>query len=142
MKLIFKMSLLHFKNETWVKQRNSTFDITMGSFDGAESCDFCGLYLLSKLKHLPIIGGLYRDDGLAISNLNPRDTENIKKTICEVFKSYDLSITIEANLKVVNFLDVQLDLEKGIYKPYIKQNDPIMFTANLTIPLEYSRTSL
>ena len=35
----YKMYLLHFKEEAWIKQRNSTFDITMGSFDGAESCD-------------------------------------------------------------------------------------------------------
>ena len=93
------------------------------SFDGAESCDLCGLYLLSKLKHLNITGGLYRDDGLAISNLTARETENTKKAICEAFKQYNLSITIEANLKVVNFLDVQLDLENGLYKPYIKPNE-------------------
>ena len=70
-----------------------------------------------------ITGGLYRDDGLAISNLTARETENTKKAICEAFKQYNLSITIEANLKVVNFLDVQLDLENGLYKPYIKPNE-------------------
>ena len=118
-----KMSILHFKDEEWIKKRNSTFDITMGSFDGAESCDICGLFLLSKLKHMSITVGLYRDDGLAISKLTPRQTENAKKAICAVFKKYDLSITIEANLKVVNFLDVQLDLEKEIYKPFMKPND-------------------
>ena len=85
------MSLLYFMNEAWIKKSNSTFDITMGSFDGAESCDICGLFLLSRLKHKlsnQISAGLYRDDGLAISKLSPRETENVKKTICEVFKSY------------------------------------------------------
>ena len=109
-----KMSYLQFKHEAWVKKSNSTFDITMGSFDGAESCDICGLYLLAILEHLDIIAGLFRDDGLALSKLSPRDTENAKKTICEIFGRYNLSITIEANLKVVNFLDVQLDLDRNI----------------------------
>ena len=67
--------------------------------------------------------GLYRDDGLALSNLTPRDTENAKKDICNMFSRYNLSITIEANLKVVSFLDVQLDLERDIYRPFIKPND-------------------
>ena len=62
-----KMSYLQFKHEAWVKKSNSTFDITMGSFDGAESCDICGLYLLAILEHLDIIAGLFRDDGLALS---------------------------------------------------------------------------
>ena len=122
-----KLSLLYFNNEAWVKKSNSTFDVTMGSFDGAESCDICGLFLLSKLQHLSIVPGLYRDDGLAISNLSPRDTENTKKNICEIFKEYNLSITIEANLKVVNFLDVQLDLEKGTFKPFAKPNDKLNY---------------
>ena len=118
-----KMSLLQFKNNDWIKKSNSTFDITMGSFDGAESCDLCGLYLLSSLKVLGLVMGLYRDDGLALSNLTPRDTENAKKDICNMFSRYNLSITIEANLKVVSFLDVQLDLERDIYRPFIKPND-------------------
>ena len=135
-----KMSLLYFMNEAWIKKSNSTFDITMGSFDGAESCDICGLFLLSRLKHKlsnQISAGLYRDDGLAISKLSPRETENVKKTICEVFKSYNLAITIEANLKTVNFLDVQLDLEEGTFRPYIKPNDKpcyVRFLSHTTLP--------
>ena len=121
--LMSKMSLLYLQNEPWVKKANPKFDVTMGSFDGAESCDLCGLFLLSNLENLALTAGLYRDDGLVISELTPRDTENAKKAICETFKSYNLSITIEANLKVVNFLDIQLDIEKGMYKPYIKPND-------------------
>ena len=43
---------------------NPLFDVTMGSYDGAEVCELVGLYLLSKLT--PQMGiknvGLYRDD--------------------------------------------------------------------------------
>ena len=38
-----------------------------------------------------------------------------------------LSVTIDANKKVVNFLDITMDLETGIYKPYIKDNDTPMY---------------
>ena len=48
------------------------FDVTMGSYDGAEVCELVGLYLMSKLEIL--IGknqlGLYRDDGLAAVGLS------------------------------------------------------------------------
>ena len=52
----------------WVKRGSSNaFDVTMGSFDGAEICELVGLFILSKLKDK--FGndlGLYRDDGLAV----------------------------------------------------------------------------
>ena len=34
-----------------------------------------------------------------------------------------LNITIEANVKNVNFLDINLDLSTATYKPYMKPND-------------------
>ena len=91
----------------------------MGSFDGAETCELVGLYLLSKLT--PVVGndiGLYRDDGLAALNKTPREIENIKKYICQTFNEHNLKLTIEANKKSVNFLDVTLDLNSSTYKPY------------------------
>ena len=40
-----RKSLLFNKNEVWVKKDNPDFDVTMGSFDGAEVCELVGLYL-------------------------------------------------------------------------------------------------
>ena len=42
----------------------------MGSFDGVNTCDLVGLYLLDKLSNLIRREnvGLYRDDGLAAIN--------------------------------------------------------------------------
>ena len=67
--------------------------------------------------------GLYRDDGLAVTNATPRQTEILKKKICKVFEKNKLRVTIEANAKVVNFLDITLDLSANIFKPYMKEND-------------------
>ena len=46
----------------------------MGAFHGAEACEFVGLYLLHLLVekgYFPKgLVGLYRDDGLGVSDLN------------------------------------------------------------------------
>ena len=67
--------------------------------------------------------GIYRDDGLIAVRLTNRQSENLKKQICQIFQQYDLKITIEANKKVVDFLDVTLDLQREEFRPFIKQNN-------------------
>ena len=87
---------------------------------------FNGSYLLSKLT--PEYGndiGLYRGDGLAAFNKTPKQMENVKKHICKIFSEHNLKITIKANKKCVNYLDVTLDLRSQSFKPYIKpRNTP------------------
>ena len=93
----------------------------MRSYDGAETCELVGCYLLSQLNQIPGIEiGLHRDDGLAVLNQTPREIERAKKEICQIFARNNLKITIEANKKVVNFLDVTLDLNTGKFRPYAK----------------------
>ena len=62
----------------------------MGSYDGAETCELVGLYLLHRIKSVMrnCSGGLYRDDGLIVVNdaTGPK-TDRIRKDIIEVFKS-------------------------------------------------------
>ena len=92
---------------------DSYFDITMGSFNGAEICKLVGLYIQSKLeKILPKSNfGLYRDDELALlRSLNRQQTDKVRKIIIRVFKNIGLSLGIETNLKEANFLDVSLNL--------------------------------
>ena len=117
-----KSSVLFSQNNTWCKETSSSlFDVTMGSFDGAETCELVGLYLLSKLPpEYSTEVGLYRDDGLAALDKSPKEIENIKKHICKIFNDHNLKLTIEANKKCVNFLDITLDLRSASYKPYMK----------------------
>ena len=101
-----KQSLLFTDGTAWTKKdSDGMFDVTMGSYDGAETCELVGAYLLCQLPNE--IGrnqiGLYRDDGLAAFRTTARKIEQIKKSICKVFSSNHLQITIEANKKVVNF---------------------------------------
>ena len=111
----------------WVKKGNKNFDVTMGSFDGAEICELVGIYLLSQLTGLKLNLGLYRDDGLAVTDLKPRQAELEKKKVCQIFKENGLRITIEANVESVNFLDINMNLKTGLYKPYIKPNETPLY---------------
>ena len=45
-----RKSLLFDRGTTWTKNGDSLFDVTMGSFDGAEVCELVGIYLLSQMK--------------------------------------------------------------------------------------------
>ena len=120
-----KKSFLYTGDTPWVKKGDVNFDNGMGSFDGAECCDVIGLFLLDQLtnriKDLQI--GIYRDDGLAVAKTTPRNLEKMRQQIVKIFGEFGLKITSTANLKVVQFLDVTLDLVNGVYKPYIKPGD-------------------
>ena len=105
----------------------------MGSYDRAETCELVGCYLLSQLKQIPGIEiGLYRDDGLAVLHQTPRQIEKAKKQICQIFANNNLKITVDANKKVVNFLDVTLDLNTGKFNHTPNHPPPrFTFTANI-----------
>ena len=65
------------------KSACNQFDVTMGSFDGAETCELVGCYILSLLtEKYGRNTGLYRDDRLAAFNGKPHKIEKIKKKSC------------------------------------------------------------
>lgn len=101
-------------------------------------CELVGLYLLNEIRSKigPADIGLYRDDGLAIfPNLSGPKAEKIKKELVEVFKSNGLSITIDTNLKIVDFLDVTFNLIKKTYYPFNKPNNkPLYINRNSNHP--------
>ena len=45
-----KKSLLYHQNSPWTKKNtNDMFDVTIGSYDGAETCELIGIYMLSLM---------------------------------------------------------------------------------------------
>ena len=63
--------------------------------------------------------GLHRDDGLAVfRNKIGTHLEKIKKELQRLFKEYDLKIIAESNQKIVNYLDITLNLKDGTFRPY------------------------
>ena len=101
-----RKSILFGDQGTWTKKNGSLFDVTMGSYDGAEICELVGQYLLHELnktiknQHL----GLYRDDRLVIikSKSGPI-MKSIKKNISKIFQNNGLKITTESNLLQTDF---------------------------------------
>ena len=119
---VTKDSLLFDRGTAWVKKGDKSFDVSMGSWDGAETCDLVGLFLLSQLKHLPANLGLYRDDGLGVSSLKPKENEALKKQISDVFKANGLGITISVNKKAVSFLNLTINLSDASFRDFSKEN--------------------
>ena len=102
----------------------------MGSYDGAEICELVGIYILTRLATVIKKSDcqLYSDDGLVIlRNVNGQQMDRTCKNIIKIFKDVGFSIDIETNSKVVYFLDITFNLNNGIYKPYKKTNDTLLY---------------
>ena len=57
-------------------------------------------------------------------------------------KDLGFRIEIETNLKEVNFLDVIFNLNSGLYKPYKKPNDQLLYvTTSFDHPLKSYQTT-
>ena len=63
-----RKSLLHNKQQTWIKKESELFDVTMGAYDGAEVCELVEIFILYQVsrKYNRNNKGVYRDDDLAL----------------------------------------------------------------------------
>ena len=124
--MLSKKTLLFSGKVPWVKkERDEDFDVPMGCYDGAEVCEIVEFYILNLLSNILDKGllGLYRDDGVAIvRNLSCPEIEKKRKAIIKLFRECELNI-IQTNLKIVNFLHVEMNLGTGTYRPYRKPDD-------------------
>ena len=125
-----RKSLLFNKQQTWVKKESGFFDVTMGAYDDAEVCELVGIFIRYQLslKYNKNNIGLYRDDGLAVfKNISGPQAEKIKKHFQNIFRKNNLNIIVKCNLKIVDYLDVTLNLSDGSYKPFHKPNSEINY---------------
>ena len=130
-----RKSLLFANGNAWIKRDNELFDVTMGSYDGAEVCELVGLFLLHQMREkFPLLNfGLYRDDGMgSYANLPGPTAERMKKDITKLFHDNDLKITIDMNLSEVDFLDVSLSMKNNTFKPYRKPNSETLYINRLS----------
>ena len=97
----------------------------MGSSYGAEVCELIGNFMLTLIGNIYNCTniGLYRDDGSTVfkKTSSPQSEKN-KKTSQKMFKNKCLDIT-NCNMKIVNYLDVTLNLNNGSYRPYKKPTE-------------------
>ena len=105
---------------------NLLFDMTIGSFDGAEVYELVSLYIWSKISVLSDSDNveLYKDDGIAvIQKANGSKLDRLRKSVIATLKNEGLSKTSETNLGETGFLDVTFNLSAGKYLPYNKPNN-------------------
>ena len=91
---------------------------------------YIGTFLLDKIckKYEKNSIGLYCDDRLSVfKNKSSTQLERIKKNLQKTFKDFGLEIVAESNLKIVNYLDVILNLNNSSFKPYHKPDDIIQY---------------
>ena len=118
-------SLLFDGYDRRMKKQRGLFVVAMGAYDCAEACKLVGTYISEKYNKRDF--GLYRDDVLGvIKNESGPETEKIKN-IKKIFKENKLGIVIKCNTKLVNYLDVALNLNNSNYKPYHKPNNEILY---------------
>ena len=104
----------------------------MGSYSGAELCELIGLYMLNQLREVDICPILYRDDGLLCLNKPAKAVHKIGLKIIDIFKKNGLSITTNVNKRVVNFLDLTLDLNSASYYIYVKEGHIPLYVHKLS----------
>ena len=71
-----KKSLLYHQNSPWTKKNtNNMFDVIMGSYHGAETCELIGTYMLSLVaSKFKDEVGLYHEDGPPRKKLKNQET--------------------------------------------------------------------
>ena len=105
----------------------------MGSYDGAETCELVGLFLLEELSKIERLNvGIYRDDGLACTRASPRQAEKLRQKVAAIFTKHGLGTTSSANTKREEFLDVFFDLENESYRPFLKENNVPLYVHKLS----------
>ena len=103
--------------------------ISLGEFVQPSTFPDCSILINLFNRKFPLLrGGLYRDDGLfVIPNSTPQVVDRIRKDISRFFNDIGLTIVFDpnSNSKVVNFLDVTLNLHTGLYYPYRKPGESL-----------------
>ena len=90
------------------------------------------LYLLSQFIDKNSCS-LYCDGILILSkNVNGQKADKIRKLVIKNIKDVGFKIKIKTNLKIVDVLDVPINLNKGTYSSYKKPNGKILYTNTLS----------
>ena len=135
-----RKSFLFSVKEVWIKKGrsgNNSFDVPMGSNDGAEICEFVGLFLLNQMGNIVVKSdyGIYRDDGLCTLKGPKREIGKTRKNISQIFKNNGLAIDDVVIAKQVDYLDITMNLTDEIFWPYRKENsEPIYVNVNSNHP--------
>ena len=115
----------------WMK-KDGLFNVTMRAYDRAEVCQLVGTFLLDSIsvKYDKNRIGLCRDYGLSVFKKSGTQLEKIKKSLQKSFKDFPWKIVAESNLRIVNSLDVTLNINGGSFGPCHKPYDITQYINN------------
>ena len=120
-----RKSFIFFNKEPWTKKKNPNFDCGIGSSDSCEASELVGFFLLDGLKALVRRESqiLFRDDWLGVVQLTGPQVDRLRKNLIGFFAQFDLKITVQANVKRTDYLDILFDLESGLHRPFRKDDN-------------------
>ena len=105
----------------------------MGSFDGAEVCELVGLFVLNDIISAKIglsrsNVGIYRDDGLAVTDARDRAGQKMVEKLHQIFHRHELKLSkCMHGMKSVDFLYLTFHLETKTYEPFRKDENPPIY---------------
>ena len=108
-----------------MKSHVDNFNVPRGAYDSAQVPDLTGIYILDTLGrifNLEQVGLLPGWRNYLHPDSNSPKTSKIQKKIIRAFKLLGLQIEIASNLKIVDFLDVTLNLDNDTFKHFSKSN--------------------
>ena len=97
----------------------------MGVYDGAEVCELVETILLNKISEKYDKNNIVTDGLSVFKSKSGTQLERIKKSLQKTPKDFSLEIVEESSLRIVNYLDVTLNLNDGSFRPYHKPDDII-----------------
>ena len=121
-----RKTFLFCEGQPWVKKDSGgQFDVPQGSYDSCEVCELCGIFLLSETsKFVPKENNiLYRDDGLMCLKASGIEMDHIRQKLEQTFRKFGLKLVVSTNVKIVEYLDLRLNVENKTHRAYKKPND-------------------
>ena len=79
--------------------------------------------MMSKVYHILPEAGIYRDDGLAVTEMSGPEMTRAEKKLRKLFSDHGLKITTLVGATETDFLDVVFNLVSGKYRPFRKPGD-------------------
>lgn len=124
-----KSDLFHDDDALVKKSSGGNFDVHQGSFDGVEVFELMGIFILSKVNKIFLIGsnGIYWEEVVIVIQDNKRCHDSIRLKLSKLFKVLDFDITVEMNRKAFQYLDSEFDLLAGAVSPYMKPSTILIY---------------
>ena len=120
-----RKSFMFFNKDPWTKVKNPDFDCGIGSLDSCEVSELVGFFLLDRLKAFVKKENqiLFRDYWLGVVKLTGPQVNRLIRKLIGFFDGYGLKITVQANVRRTDYLDILFDLESGLHRPFRKDDN-------------------